>query len=141
MNADERRRCPDSLTESVIASIIEVSNVLGAGFLEKVYQRALIKELGLRGIRARSEASFTVFYKGERIGEYYADILVEDAFVVELKCVDRLGKEHVAQCLSYLRASELGVCLLVNFQRPRAQWRRIVYRHEGLDLPEMTALS
>ena len=115
----------------MISAIIEVSNVLGAGFLEKVYQRALIKELGLRGIRSTPEASLAVFYKGERIGEYYADILVEDVLVVELKCADHLGNEHLAQCLNYLRASGLGVCLLVNFQRPKAEWRRIVHNYES----------
>ena len=115
----------------MISAIIEVSNVLGAGFLEKVYQRALIKELGLQGIRATPEASLTVFYKGERIGEYYADILVENVLVVELKCADHLANEHLAQCLNYLRASGLGVCLLVNFQRPKAEWRRIVHNYES----------
>src|SRR5262245_3150439 len=90
------------LTERVIGAIIEVSNVLGAGFLEKVYRRALLIELGLRGIRAAGEVSFRVSYKGECIGEYHADILVEDTLVVELKCVERLGNEHTAQSLNYL---------------------------------------
>jgi GxxExxY protein len=125
MNTEERR-CPDSLTESVIGAILEVSNVLGTGFLEKVYERALLKELGLRGIRATAQASFTVSYKGQDIGEYYPDILVEDVLVVELKCVERLANEHMAQCLNYLRVSGRSVCLLVNFQRSKAEWRRIV---------------
>src|ERR1035441_5981222 len=111
MNTDERR-CPDSLTERVIGAILEVSNSLGAGFLEKVYSRALLRELGLPGIRATAQAAFTVSYKGQPIGTYYSDILVEDVLVVELKCVD-------------LRASGRSVCLLVNFQRPKAEWRRI----------------
>ena len=133
MNTDERRSCPDSLTERVIGAILEVSNTLGAGFLEKVYQRALLRELGLRGILATAEASFAISYKGQHIGEYYADILVEDVLVVELKCVERLANEHTAQCLNYLRASGRSVCLLVNFQRPRAEWRRIV---RGGETPE-----
>ena len=136
MNADERRFCPNSLTERVIAAIFEVSNILGAGFLEKVYQRALLRELALRGIRATGEASFAIRYKEHSVGEYYADILVEDVLVVELKCVERLGKEHTAQCLNYLRASGRTVCLLVNFQRPRAEWRRIVHRFETPELVE-----
>jgi GxxExxY protein len=73
MNADPRRDCPDTLTEKVIGTILEVSNVLGAGFLEKVYRRALLKELTLRGIRATAEASFTIHYKGQTVGEYFAD--------------------------------------------------------------------
>ena len=75
MNADRL----DSLTERVPGAIFEVSHTLGAGFLEKVYPRALLRELGLRGIPATAEASFPVVYKGHRVGEYFADILVEDA--------------------------------------------------------------
>ena len=125
MNTD-KRRCPDSLTELVIGAILEVSNTLGAGFLEKVYQRALLQELRLRGIRAQAEASFRIYYKDHYIGEYYADILVEDVLVLELKCVERFTDEHMAQCLNYLRASNLTVCLLINFQKSRADWKRIV---------------
>jgi GxxExxY protein len=132
MNTDERR-CPDSLTERVIGAILEVSNVLGAGFLEKVYERALLRELGLRGMRAAAQASFAIAYKGQNIGEYYCDILVEDVLVVELKCVERLANEHVAQCLNYLRASGRNVCLLVNFQRPKAEWRRIVSGYQAAE--------
>jgi GxxExxY protein len=125
MNTDERR-CPDSLTERVLAAIFEVSNILGAGFLEKVYERALLKELGLRGIRAAAQVSIPVVYKSQCVGEYFADIVVEDVLVVELKCVERLANEHTAQCLNYLRASGLTVCLLVNFQRSKVEWKRIV---------------
>ncbi len=95
----------DDLTNRVIGAIFEVSNTLGAGFLEKVYQRALLHELRLRGIRAAAEVSFAVTYKAQSVGEYFADILVEDVLVVELKCAERLSNEHIAQCLNYLRAS------------------------------------
>jgi len=114
------------LTERVLAAVFEVSNTLGAGFLEKVYERALLQELALRGISAIPQASFAVIYKGQSVGEYFADILVEDELVVELKCVERLGNEHTAQCLNYLRASGRRFCLLVNFQRPKVEWKRIV---------------
>jgi hypothetical protein len=70
--------------------------------------------------------SFKVNYKGNYIGEYFADLVVEDQVMVELKCVERLANEHTAQCLNYLRASGLTVCLLVNFQRPRVEWKRVV---------------
>jgi GxxExxY protein len=122
----EEDECLVSLTEQVLAAIFEVSNTLGCGFLEKVYERALLKELGLRGLRAVAQASFAVNYKGYCIGEYFADILVEDVLVVELKCADRLGNEHTAQCLNYLRASSRRICLLVNFQRPKVEWKRII---------------
>jgi len=122
MNTDQE----NTLTERVLGAVFEVSNTLGAGFLEKVYQRALLRELGLRGIKGTAEASFAIGYKGQCIGEYYCDILVEDTLVVELKCVDRFANEHIAQCLNYLRASGQRICLLVNFQKPKAEWRRIV---------------
>jgi GxxExxY protein len=125
MNTDEHRLL-DSLTERVLGAVFEVSNTLGAGFLEKVYQRALLQELRLRGMRADGEVSFSVIYKGHRVGEYFADIVVEEVLVIELKCAERLGNEHTAQCLNYLRASGRRLCLLVNFQRPKVEWKRIV---------------
>ncbi len=117
----------DSLTDRVLSAIFEVSSTLGAGFLEKVYQRALLTELHLRGIRATTEAPFTVTYKGQRVGDYFTDGLVEDVLVIELKCAERLCNEHTAQCLNYLRASNRTVCLLVNFQKPKVEWKRIVH--------------
>ena len=96
--------------------------------VDKVYQRALLTELGLRGLRATAEASFTVTSKSHSVGEYFADLLVEDVLVVELKCVERLSSEHTAQCINYLRASGQTVCLLVNFQKPKVEWKRIVHR-------------
>jgi GxxExxY protein len=122
MNADKI----NSLTERVLGAIFEVSNTLGAGFLEKAYQRALLRELSLRGISATAEASLVVTYKGHTVGEYFADILVEDALVLEPKCVERLANERTAQCLNYLRASGHTVCLLVNFRKPKVEWKRVV---------------
>lgn len=120
------RQSLDSLTDSVLNAVFEVANTLGAGFLEKVYERALSKELKLRGMRAATQPSFSVRYKGELVGEYYADILVEDALVVELKCAERLTSEHMAQCLNYLRASGKTVCLLINSHKPKIEWKRVV---------------
>ena len=118
----------DSLSERVLGAVFEVSNTLGAGFLEKVYERALLRELALRGIRTASQVSFAVTYKDQIVGEYYADILVEGMLVVELKCVEHLAIEHIAQCLNYLHASGQTVCLLVNFQKSKVEWKRIVYQ-------------
>ena len=129
MKTDERGYY-DSLTERVLGAVFEVSNTLGSGFLEKVYQRALLQELRLRGIRAAVEVAFPVTYKGHGVGEYFADILVEDVLVIELKCAERLSNEHTAQCLNYLRASSRTLCLLVNFQKPKVEWKRIVHRFQ-----------
>lgn len=97
-----------------------------AGFLEKVYERALLKELALRGLKAETQVHFSVNYKGQLVGGYVADVLVEDELVVELKCVDQFCNEHIAQCINYPKASGKKIALLVNFQRPKVQLKRIV---------------
>lgn len=130
MNADEHGSL-DAITEQVLGAIFEVSNTLGAGFLEKVYERALLQELSARGLSVIAQVPFTVHYKGQSVGDYFADIVVEGVVLVKLKCVEKLLNEHVAQCINYLRAAGLTICLLVNFQRPKVEWRRIV--HGSLD--------
>jgi GxxExxY protein len=115
-----------AITSQVLAAAFEVSNTLGAGFLEKVYERALLRELSLRGLLAIAQKPQTVTYKGECVGDYYPDILVEDAVIVELKCVECFAPEHMAQCLNYLKASQKRICLLLNFQRPRLQYKRLI---------------
>ena len=129
MNANTReseREELNALIERVIGAIYEVSNVLGAGFLEKVYERALLRELHLRGLSAESQVPLRVSYKGEEVGEYYADVLVEGRLILELKCVDRFVDEHLAQCLNYLKATGHHIALLVNFQRPKVELKRVV---------------
>jgi GxxExxY protein len=117
----------DSLIENVIGAAYEVSNVLGCGFLERVYERALMSELAARLIPATSQAVFRVSYKGHSVGDYVADLLVDDRLIVELKCVDCLSPEHMAQCINYLKASGIRIGLLINFQHPRVQWKRVIY--------------
>jgi GxxExxY protein len=106
---------------------MRVGNVLGAGFLEKVYERALARELALRGLIVRTQVAYPVNYKGQMVGDYTADLLVENRLIVELKCVDGFANEHLAQCINYLKASGERTALLVNFQRSKVQWRRVVY--------------
>ena len=114
------------LTEVVIGAAFEVANVIGAGFLEKVYERALIDELALRGVSAKAQVSFPISYKGKYLGEYSADLVVGEKVIVELKCVDRFANEHLAQCINYLKASRLSVALLINFQKPKVEWKRVL---------------
>jgi GxxExxY protein len=116
----------DEITETILSCAFEVANTLGCGFVEKVYERALMHELRGRGLRVRPQASLRVPYKGRIVGEYLADLLVEDQIVVELKCAERLAPEHMAQCINYLKASRLEIALLINFQRTKLQWKRIV---------------
>ena len=125
MNTDEHGSL-DALIERVIGAAFEVSNILGAGFLEKVYERALLKELASRGIEAKAQVGFPVSYKGQPVGEYIADIVVEGQLVIELKCADSFSNEHVAQCINYLKASGKKIALLMNFQKPKVQLKRII---------------
>lgn len=114
------------MIEAAVGAAYEVANALGCGFLEKVYERAMIRELTSRGFSVKGQVAYAVLYKGFCVGEYFADIVVENRVVVELKCVDQFSKEHLAQCLNYLKASGLRIALLVNFQRPKVQWKRVV---------------
>ena len=114
------------LTERVIAACMEVSNLLGAGFLESVYQRALVQELELRGIQFRGQCPIQVLYKGNPVGDYIADLVVEERLIVELKALSGLTTEHEAQLLNYLKATGIHVGLLVNFGTARLQWKRLV---------------
>src|SRR6185295_3660795 len=123
MHADEK----DPITKSILAAAFSVSNELGPGFLEKVYERALRRELGLLGLRAQAQVKYSVLYKGESVGDYLADLIVESAVVIEVKCVEGLAPEHVAQCINYLKASGMKRGLLLNFQKPRLEWKRLVY--------------
>jgi GxxExxY protein len=91
MDAAERELL-NALIEEVIGAVYEVARTLGAGFLEKVYERALVRELRLRGLCAESQVPIQVSYKGEGVGDYFADILVEEKLLVELKCVDHFGQ-------------------------------------------------
>jgi GxxExxY protein len=120
MNMNERE-----LIERVVGAAFEVSNTLGCGFLEKVYERAMTKEIRLRGLRVKTQCSYSVIYKEQLVGEYFADLVVEDKLVVELKCVEQFSNEHLAQCLNYLKASSLPLALLINFQHPKVVWRPI----------------
>jgi GxxExxY protein len=122
----EQHASLEALVESVVGAAYEVSNVLGAGFLEKIYERALMEELGLRGLRVKTQAPFAVAYKGKHIGTYAADLVVEERLLVEVKCVDQFSTEHLAQCINYLKASGLCLALLINFRRPKVEWRRVV---------------
>ena len=121
----------DGLTEKVLGAAFAVSNGLGAGFSEAVYERALMVEMGALGIRAQAQVRFSVFHRGQRVGDYLADMVVEGLVVVELKCVELLVGEHAKQCLNYLRASGLGVCLLINFGQSRVDYKRLVLRGES----------
>jgi GxxExxY protein len=124
MNANEA--VPNDLTERIIGCALTVSNALGAGFLEKVYENALAHELRKAGIAVVQQRRVTVTYDGVIVGDYAVDLLVQDAVIVELKATNAVADIHRAQCINYLRATGLHLCLLLNFGNPRPEIKRLV---------------
>ena len=116
----------NELTYQINGAIFEVNRVLGAGFLEKVYENALLIELIARGLKAENQIPIKVQYKGKEVGEYYADIVVEKQVILELKALDSLQKIHEAQLLNYLKATGYKIGFLVNFTHPKAEVKRFV---------------
>ena len=114
------------LTKQIIGGCFEVSNELGCGFLEGVYERALLVALRDRGLSADSQVPLEVRFRDETVGQFYADLVVEEAVIVELKAVSALAPEHEAQVPNYLKASGISVALLVNFGKPRLEYKRFV---------------
>jgi GxxExxY protein len=115
----------NDITEIVIGCAFRVHNTLGAGFLEKVYENALIHELRKSGLGAAQQAEINVYYDGVEVGHFAADLLVESIVLIELKAAKALDDIHLAQCLNYLRATGLKICLLLNFGGPKLQIKRV----------------
>ena len=119
----------EKLTGQIIKAFYDVYNLLGYGFLESVYERAMEIELKRMGLQAERQAPITVHYRERVVGEYFADLLVENAVIVELKTVKTLGKEHEAQLLNYLKSTSFEVGLLLNFGA-KATFKRKVLDNE-----------
>lgn len=117
------------LTEQIIKAFYTVYNTLGYGFLEKVYERALAIELGKMGLSVTCQYPINVYYDGQVVGEFFADILVNDCVIVELKATRGLVKEDEAQLLNYLNATEYEVGLLFNFG-PKPEIKRKIFDNE-----------
>ena len=103
------------ISEKVIQQAYFVFNALGFGFLEKIYENALLKRLKSEGLETYQQKSIKVYFEDEPIGEYYADLVVENKVIVEVKSVEKLSKIHEVQLVNYLKASEIEVGLLINF--------------------------
>ena len=117
------------LTREIIGSFYDVYNNLGYGFLEKVYENALVLELKAKGMQVEPQKPIQVIYRQQVIGEYFADLIVDSKVIVEIKAVKMLAQEHEAQLLNYLKATCFEVGLLLNFG-PQAQRKRKVYSNE-----------
>ncbi|MBX3461419.1 MAG: GxxExxY protein [Planctomycetes bacterium] len=113
------------LTERIIGVAIEVFRELGTGFVEAVYQRSLLIALRQAGFGVRGQVEFPVLFRGENVGTYFADILVDETIVLELKAVTRLVAEHKSQLINYLKASGPEVGLLLNFGGARLEFQRL----------------
>jgi GxxExxY protein len=113
------------ITEKIIGCAYTVGSTLGVGFLEKVYENALAHELRKAGLKVGQQQPIRVRYDDIIVGEYVADLLVEDCVLVELKAVQNLDSVHMAQCINYLKATGLRLCLLINFGTRRVGIKRI----------------
>ena len=128
MNTDEKEPVTnDPLTQAIIGCALGVSNELGAGFLEKVYENALLYELRGAGLQAEAQVALKVRYKNAIVGEYFADLIVERQVLIELKAVRVFDDSHQAQVLNYLKATGLRKGLLLNFGAPRLGIKRLVF--------------
>lgn len=116
----------NEITKKIIGCTFEVSNTLGIGFVEKVYENALAHLIRKAGLKVVQQYPIKVVFDGILAGEFIADLLVEDRVLVELKAVSMLVNEHTAQALNYLRASGLEICLLINFGKPKVEIKRLL---------------
>jgi GxxExxY protein len=116
----------NNITEAIIGCAYKVGNTLGCGFLEKVYENALCHEMRKACLHVKQQHEISVFYDDLLVGSYCADLLVENLILIELKAVKELNDVIKAQCLNYLRATNLRICLLINFGSPRVEIKRIM---------------
>lgn len=116
------------LTDGILKTFYEVYNELGYGFLEKVYQNSMYLELKNKGYKVEAQNKIKVYYKGTEVGEYYADIIVENLVILELKAVDYIIKDFENQILNYLRSTDCEVGLLLNFGK-KPEFRRKIFEN------------
>ncbi len=114
----------EEITKVIIGCAFEVINELGAGFLESVYEKALLLALRQKGLSAIPQHSVKVMFRGECVGNFYADIFVEENVIIELKAVKTIAPEHQAQIINYLNATGIEVGLLINFGNPKLEYKR-----------------
>jgi GxxExxY protein len=120
----------EDLTNRILGVCFEVSNELGAGFLESVYQNALVIALKSKGLHVERECPIPVYFRGENVGQFFADLVVEGLVILELKAVAALSSAHKAQVINYLKASDMDVGLLLNFGVSKLEYRRFDNRRE-----------
>ena len=117
------------ITESIIKAFYTVYNTLGYGFLEKVYENAMKVELINMGLYVEQQKNIKVYYESEQVGDYYADLMVNELVIVELKAAENLCEEHEAQLLNYLKATDIEVGMLINFGK-EPQFKRKIFTND-----------
>ena len=127
MNTKEEKILHKDLSYKIIGLAMEVHTKLGYGFLEKVYENAMMVLLRREGIHAKQQAPITVYFDGKVVGDYYADILVEDKIILELKAIEKITDVHRAQTLNYLKATGLHLAILLNFGKEKLKYERLVH--------------
>ena len=119
-------------TGAIIKSFYKVYNTLGFGFLEKVYENALVVEMQVSGLHVEQQKPITVYYREQIVGEYFADLIVNDCVIVELKTAESIARSHEAQLVNYLRATQFEVGLLLNFGQS-AEYKRKIFENGASD--------
>jgi GxxExxY protein len=117
------------ITDRIIKAFFHVYNTLGYGFLERVYENALVVALRKTGLKAEPQVPIKVFFEGEMVGDYFADVVVTDRVILELKAAEAICNAHEAQLLNYLKATDIEVGLLLNFG-PKAEFRRKAFAND-----------
>ena len=112
------------LTSTILNACFEVSNELGCGFLESVYEKSLEIVLREKGLKVETQVPLQVNFRNRIVGEFYADVVVEDKIMLELKAVKKIASEHIAQVLNYLKVTGMPVGMLINFGNPKLEYRR-----------------
>ncbi len=118
-----------ALTSKIIKCFYAVYNTLGYGFLEKVYENSLLIELKLRGLKVEAQRQIDVLYADEKVGVYFADLIVEDTVIVEIKASDALCEENEFQLINYLKASDIEIGLLLNFGK-KPEFKRKIFTND-----------
>jgi GxxExxY protein len=130
MNANERELSSELLFKDesyqIVGCALEVSNTLGHGFFEKIYENGLVAELGLKNIPHTQQSRFSISYKSKILGEYIPDLIVFDKIIVEIKTIDKITHQERGQVLNYLKVTRLKVGIILNFKNPKLEWERVV---------------
>ena len=126
MNTNKHEIVYKDLSYQIIKAALETHNILGAGFLEKVYENALIIKLKQYGLKAEQQLPIKVLFEGAIVGDYCADIVVDGKVILELKCIESITSIHEAQLINYLKATGMKLGIIINFAKPKLEYKRMV---------------